>query len=260
MKVGTRYRIGEFARLGATSIKTLRFYDELGLLKPDAVDARTRYRYYGATQLRDLAAIHALKDLGASLEDIRRVLTLTDGDRGRRKLLTRLHADAVRKLRTTRRTIEWLELALEDAMHAPPDIPIVLKLRGELRVASIRASLASYAEIVPVERELTRGLHPSLTGDARGVLWHRCEASGAIDGEPFVELRGQTVGGSGIVVRQLPAAHMASAYCESDDAAAVRTYDAIDRWIHRHSLRLDGPKREIYIGQLLEIQFPVRPA
>jgi effector-binding domain-containing protein len=175
-------------------------------------------------------------------------------------LLARLHADAVRTLASTRRSIEWLELALEDAEQAPAEIPVVLKLRGELRVASIRASLASYAEIAPVERELTRALHPSLTGESRGVLWHRCEATGAIDGEPFVELRGQTAHHSGIVVSQLPAARMASAYCESDDAAAVRTYDAIDRWIHRHSLRLDGPKREIYIGQLLEIQFPVRPA
>jgi effector-binding domain-containing protein len=98
-----------------------------------------------------------------------------------------------------------------------------------------------------------------MAGELRGVLWHRCEASGGIDGEPFVEVRGQATRGCGFEIRQLPGAHMASAYCEADDAAAVRTYDAIDRWIHRHSLRLDGPKREIYCGKILEIQFPVRP-
>ena len=96
--------------------------------------------------------------------------------------------------------------------------------------------------------------------EQRGVLWHRCEASGAIEGEPFVEVRGMAPRGSGFELKSLPGARVASAYCESDDAAAFRTYDAIDRWIHRHELRLDGPKREIYVGQILEIQFPVRPA
>ena len=255
-----RYRIGEFARLGGVSIKTLHFYDEFGLLRPAEVDARSHYRYYDAGQLRDLAAIRALKDLGASLGDIRRVVTRPDADRERRKLLTRLRADALRNLATTRRALDWIDLELEDAGHDLAETPVVLKRRGEMCIASIRARLGSYAEITPVERDLSRALHPSMAGELRGVLWHRCEASGAIDGEPFVELRGPAMRGSGFEIRRLPGAHMASAYCESDDAAAVRTYDAIDRWIHRHSLQLDGPKREIYVGQLLEIQFPVRPA
>ena len=60
------YRIGEFARLGGASIKTLRFYDELGLLRPASVDARTRPT--ASTMLhssRTWGAIHSLQDLGA---------------------------------------------------------------------------------------------------------------------------------------------------------------------------------------------------
>ena len=255
-----RYRIGEFARLGGVSIKTLHFYDQLGLLRPAEVDARTCYRHYDASQLRDLSAIRALKGLGASLEDIRRVMKRPEADRERRRLLTRLRSDAQRNLATDRRSLDWIELELEGAGHDLAGSHVVLKQRGEMRIASIRARLGSYAEISPVERDLDRALRPSMTGEFRGVLWHRCEASGAIDGEPFVEVRGRATRARGFEIRNLPAAHMASAYCESDDAAAVRTYDAIDRWIHRHSLRLDGPKREIYVGQLLEIQFPVQPA
>jgi DNA-binding transcriptional MerR regulator len=37
-----RYRIGEFAALSGVSVKTLRFYDQIGLLQPALVDARTR--------------------------------------------------------------------------------------------------------------------------------------------------------------------------------------------------------------------------
>lgn len=42
------FRIGEFANLNKISIKTLRYYDELGLLKPMEVDWQTGYRYYSA--------------------------------------------------------------------------------------------------------------------------------------------------------------------------------------------------------------------
>ncbi|HEU5138285.1 MAG TPA: MerR family transcriptional regulator [Steroidobacteraceae bacterium] len=255
-----KYRIGEFAQLGAIPIKTLRYYDQLALLEPREVDARTRYRYYDAAQLRDLDAIRVLQALGASLDDIRRVLSRADAGRGRRNLLIKLRANALRTLAATRRSLDWIEHELDDVAHGLPESSVVLKRRGEVRIASIRAQLASYADVTPMERDLSHAVHPALAGKLRGVLWHRCEASGAIEAEPFMEVRGQASRSAGFELRRLPGAHVASAYCESDDGAATRTYEAIDRWIHRHSLRLDGPKREIYVGQLLEIQFPVQPA
>src|SRR5688572_24993650 len=256
---GKRYRIGDFARLGGVSIKALRFYDEIGLLPPAALDARTRYRYYDASQLQDLAAIRSLADLGASLGDIRAVLTRGDAGRGRHKLLSKLRANALRTLSAAHRSLRWIDLELEET--ADEIVPTVVpKDRAEIRIASIRASLRTYAEIESVERDLARALRPASTGEIRGVLWHRCEASGVIEGEPFVELTGRGIRGAGYELKQLPGARVAAAYCEADDAAAVRTYDAIDRWIHRHALRLDGPKREICIGGILEIQFPVQSA
>lgn len=254
-----QYRIGEFARLGGASIKTLRFYDELGLLRPKSVDARTRYRYYCASQLKELAAIRALQDLGASLVDIRQVLR-RGSERERRQLLSKLRGAAQRTLAATRRSLEWIELELEQSDQGAAFTPVVLKQRGEIRIASIRARLNCYAEIAPVERDLNSAVHPALAGEQRGVLWHRCEASGAIDGEPFVELRASGPRTTAYELKQLPRARVASAYCELDDDAAVSTYEAIDRWIHAHALRLTGPKRELYVGQLLEIQFPVSAA
>jgi DNA-binding transcriptional MerR regulator len=67
-------KIGDFSKLSLVSIKTLRYYDEMGLLKPVHVDQFTGYRYYSADQLSRLHRILALKDLGFSLEQIARVL------------------------------------------------------------------------------------------------------------------------------------------------------------------------------------------
>ena len=70
-------KIGDFARLSQVSVVTLRYYDEMDLLKPVKVETFTGYRYYSADQLPRLNRILALKDLGFSLEQIK--LMLADG-------------------------------------------------------------------------------------------------------------------------------------------------------------------------------------
>ena len=60
------FKIGDFSKLSRVSVKTLRYYDELGLLKPANVDDFTGYRYYVIDQMPRLNRILALKDLGFS--------------------------------------------------------------------------------------------------------------------------------------------------------------------------------------------------
>src|SRR5512136_843400 len=67
-------RIGDFSRIARVSVQTLRYYDDLGLLKPVEVDRYTGYRYYTFDQLPRLNRILALKDLGLSLEQIAQLL------------------------------------------------------------------------------------------------------------------------------------------------------------------------------------------
>jgi DNA-binding transcriptional MerR regulator len=67
-------KIGDFARLCQLPVKTLRYYDDLGLITPVHVDSFTGYRYYSVEQLPRLNRLLALKDLGFSLEQIARVL------------------------------------------------------------------------------------------------------------------------------------------------------------------------------------------
>ena len=57
--MATQYRIGEFSNLSGVSTKTLRFYHEIGLLRPASVDSRTGYRHYRPEQLEEVASIVA---------------------------------------------------------------------------------------------------------------------------------------------------------------------------------------------------------
>ncbi|MGN1042201.1 MAG: MerR family transcriptional regulator [Christensenellales bacterium] len=64
-------KIGEFSVLAKTTVKTLRFYEKEGLLRPCYVDTDTGYRYYETSQLTELSAIIALRQTGFSIKEIR---------------------------------------------------------------------------------------------------------------------------------------------------------------------------------------------
>jgi DNA-binding transcriptional MerR regulator len=255
-----RYRIGEFAELSGLSVKALRFYDQIGLLRPAAVDPRTRYRFYVSQQLEVLASIRALQDLGASLQDIRRVVRSEAFGHERRQLLEKLRRRAEHSMTLAQRSLAWISNALDELDTLERTIPVVVKQRPALRVASIRAQVNRYSEIAEIEQDLQRAVAADASGDVQGVLWHRCADSGSLEGEPFIRLK-RAVRRRGLYeLKELPAVTVASAYCESDEETAEHAYDALRRWMHVHEYRLDGPKREIYLGRMLEIQFPLRSA
>lgn len=68
------YRIGEFSEKNKVSIKTLRYYDEIGLFKPQIIDKLTGYRYYDESQEKVFTYIVMLKDMGFSLEEIKNII------------------------------------------------------------------------------------------------------------------------------------------------------------------------------------------
>ena len=71
-------KIGDFSKLSRVSIRMLRHYDDIGLLKPAEIDDFSGYRYYREEQLFIIGRITALKDMGFALADIIRILEIYD--------------------------------------------------------------------------------------------------------------------------------------------------------------------------------------
>ncbi|MCR5358189.1 MAG: MerR family transcriptional regulator [Lachnospiraceae bacterium] len=71
-------KIGDFSKLSRVSIRMLRHYDDIGLLKPAQIDDFSGYRYYREEQLFIIGRITALKDMGFALADIIRILEIYD--------------------------------------------------------------------------------------------------------------------------------------------------------------------------------------
>lgn len=67
----TKLKIGEFSKLMQVTVKTLRHYEQKGILIPDEVDEWTGYRYYNIEQMQKLSTIRYLQRLGFSLDEIK---------------------------------------------------------------------------------------------------------------------------------------------------------------------------------------------
>ena len=80
-------KIGDFSKLSRVSIRMLRHYDDIGLLKPAEIDEFTGYRYYQEEQLFTIGRITSLKDMGFSLAEIIRILENYDDKEKMEKFL-----------------------------------------------------------------------------------------------------------------------------------------------------------------------------
>ena len=138
-------------------------------------------------------------------------------------------------------------------------VPVAIKRRRALRVATVRAEFKSYVEtdVLRLERELLSALPSDAIGAVRGVMWQRCAHTGSLIAEPFLEVRRNLTRRSFYDVKDLPAVTAACAFSGNDDADAERTYRAINTWMAARGFALASPKREIYLDDILEIQFPL---
>src|SRR5512135_1987281 len=133
-------KIGEFSRLGRVSVRMLRHYDQLGLLKPVQTEPFSNYRYYSAEQLPRLNRILALRDLGFSLEQIGGLL---DENLPTEQLLGMLklkRAEVEQNLRAEQARLARLEARIRQADQGEPmsAYDIVLRAVEAQLVASLR--------------------------------------------------------------------------------------------------------------------------
>jgi DNA-binding transcriptional MerR regulator len=106
-------RIGEFSKLSRVSIRMLRHYDDIGLLKPAEIDQFTGYRYYSPEQLPVIGRITALKDMGFSLADIVKMLEIYENRDELDDYLMKRQLELQEISETTQRQMRLLDTARE---------------------------------------------------------------------------------------------------------------------------------------------------
>jgi DNA-binding transcriptional MerR regulator/effector-binding domain-containing protein len=263
------FRIGDFSKLAQVSVKTLRFYDEVGLLKPTYVDRDTGYRYYSATLLPRLNRILAFKELGLSLGEI---VHLLEGDLPAprvRELLQNRRAELARRIERERAQLIEIEswLALIEQAGRVPDYEVTIKWVEPRLVASVRDTISAYADADELFDELQSQINQRGAPLERGAIWHTCANQGrSIDCEAIVFLREPAKDKGRAQVFELPGASVVSVIHQGSDETCERAYVAARSWIKSHGYAIAGPNRELYwqgdVAQdgdsgVTEIQFPI---
>jgi len=266
------FKIGEFSKLSHVTVKTIRYYDQIGLLEPARVDPNTGYRYYSARQLPRLNRILALKGLGLSLEQIRELLDEElppDQIRGMLRLKELEIRDHIQKEQNRLNRVEQVLRQIEKEEQMPAQ-QVSVKSVPALRVCSLRDTIPTYSAVGELFEEMFAFLGKNRLQPAGPPvgLYHDPEYQ---EQDPDVEIA-VPVSGSGadssrIEFRKLPAVdEMACTFHEGGYGTIGAAYSGLMEWIEDSGCQIAGPVREVYLrgpesgeeaSYLTEIQVPV---
>jgi DNA-binding transcriptional MerR regulator len=271
------FSIGDFASHGRVSVRMLRHYDAIGLLRPAHVDPATGYRSYAAQQLARLNRVVALKDLGFTLEQVRAILDDKVGVAELRGMLRLRQAELQARIVDDTARLDQVEARLliierEGAMSADE---VEVKSVPAVRLAELSGTAAGFepGAITPVigplyEQLMARLETAGIAVVGSPVTWYEDAPDGdgvVVHAGAPIDARVETAGADFDVV-ELPAIDRAATIVHRGSMESVMpTIQALARWIEANGYRSRGYNREVYhaYGQgppqswVTELQEPV---
>jgi DNA-binding transcriptional MerR regulator len=251
------FSIGEFARHGRVSVRMLRHYDAIGLLRPACVDPASGYRFYQASQLAELNRVIALKDLGFTLQQVQAIMAEKVSAAELRGMLKLRRAEIHARIEaeTTRLArVEARLLTIEDEARAPAD-GVVVKRLAQVRVGELTGEAAGWEPeaITPVIQPLycdlfQRMASAGVTAAGPAVAYYEDAPAGdgAVIVHAAVPVVAEAGGGPGVSVVDLAGVETAAAiihHGSMDDV--LSTGQALARWIDANGYRSAGYAREV---------------
>lgn len=272
------FTVGEFSQLAQVSKRLLRYYDEIGLLKPMHIDKLTGYRYYSAEQMPLLNRILAFKDLGLSLDQIQRVLNDHVSTEEIQGMLLLKKAEIEQQLQAEVKRIRNIESRLQSIRNAEAHKPlnVVIKRIPAQPVLSLRRVMENFEVALGIFGQIRHAL-PDKSG--YGLCFCMCHNDEVVDHDMDLEmgrlLDSKTHASVALYddvqlhFRELPPVETMATIVVKGALETIHTgYAEIGTWVETNGYRLAGKARELtlQVPQLAdssdfitEIQFPVEP-
>lgn len=263
------YRIGVFSQLNRVTIKTLRHYDDIGILKPAYVDEVSGYRYYTSAQLPQLHKILALKEMDFSLEEIKRIFQGASEE----YLLKKRKQQLLLQMAQCSEKLAKVEGYL-NGDYLGEDYRIIMKPLPEVIIASMHVVLPDYQALFTKMPEM--GILMEEAGcvcvepDYCFTIYHDGEyREQDVDAQICQAVMERKEDHGALHFEVLPAVEMAACVLHKGSYRTLpNAYHAILQYIEESGYELAGKQRESYIDGvwnkereedwLTEIQFPVR--
>lgn len=263
-------RIGEFSKMSKTPITALRYYDEMGLLKPAQIDSFSSYRFYNTDQLFTLHRIQSLRQLGLSIDEIRLVLS----GQHPAAILEKRRQELVEELTERRDQLSRIDFMLQFQEDYPMNYVATIKELPACTVYSKRFTAPSYDsffQLIPAIGEQVMRHYPDLKcatpeycynvyldGEYREHDIHieLCEA--VTEKKPDFD---------DIVFKEVESVTAVSVMHKGPYSKLSEAYAFSLKWIEENGYQISGYTRESYIDGiwnqeneadwLTELQFPV---
>lgn len=269
------FKIGEFANFIKVPIKTLRYYDEIGIFKPIRVEDETSYRYYSASQLPLLNRILYLKDIGFSLKQISYVL---ENNLSNKELIDMLNLkdmelnETIRLEQDRKRKVNSLIKFLNEE-DSNMKYDVVIKEVSPFTGACLRGIVKSYDAMGELWGELVSHIeknNSSILPGCTTIYYDPGYKENNVDCE-VIELVSKPVPSTDrIKYREVEGGTMATIIHKGTYENFNQTYNGLLKWIEENGYITCGPNREIYwegewTGKapedfITEIQIPVKRA
>jgi DNA-binding transcriptional MerR regulator len=265
--------IGDFARHGRVSVRMLRHYDAIGLLRPARVDPHSGYRGYEVEQLFRLNRIVALKDLGFTLDQVGAIIDEKVGIDELRGMLRLRRAELANQLAADRARLAAVEARLRsiEMEGAMPTNDVQVKRIEPVRVAELTEVAAGFepAAITPVigplYHELVGHLEKAgVTPVGPAIAYYEDAAGGGVLVHAAMPVNADAVEGVDIV--DLPAIERAATILHHGDMDNVlTTVQTLAKWIEENGHTSAGYNREVTLKWsedksewVTELQEPLR--
>lgn len=263
------YKIGLFSQMNRVTIKALRYYDDIDLLKPAYIDKFTGYRYYTSEQLPVLHQILALRQMGFTLEEIKKV---QDG-MSEKELLLKKKSELMKKIAEETMKLSQVECYLLQS-DDDRDYHIILKELPEVIVASVRTVIPNYDALFSIEPSM--GAEMERLGCICAIpeycfnIYHDGEYKEEdIDVEICEAVTEQKEDSDMVKFKKIEKVEIAACVLHKGSYEGFpKAYAAILRWVEENGFELIDNPRESYIDGiwnkdseeewLSEVQFPVR--
>lgn len=272
------FKIGDFSKICQVSIRVLRHWDEMGLLKPSHTDASTGYRYYAIEQLERVNRILALRGLGLSLPQIVQLLAEQVSVSEIRGMLRLKQAELQQQMEASQAMLARVEVRLKqiEQQGAMPDYDVMLKSVQPQRIVSTREVTPTMYSLVDLilEADTARLRHRDRAAGALFAVFHDdCYDDQQIDIEIGFGITSEMPDGiplprgSSLKPGELHGINlMACTIHQGEWAKLPYGYAALGLWIDANGYQINGEGREIFhhIGlddqhytTVTELQMPV---
>jgi DNA-binding transcriptional MerR regulator len=253
-------KIGEFSKLSRVSIRMLRHYDEIGLLKPAEIDEFTGYRYYREEQLFIIGRITSLRDMGFGLTDIIKILDSYDDKEKmdaflseRQKELSKLSEDTQYKLML----LDTARKRLREEQKMSYDFTV--KTIPERYAATVHMVVPHYEDeglLWNTMREECKSLVPAEPCLAAAEFLDNEYKEENVEIVAWMTVKGTYSDTEHVKFKTLPAVKVASCVLKGSYDQMNDAYAAMISWIGANGYKLNGPMFNIYLVSPAQTQNP----